>query len=71
MVKRGFLEPKSPAGPTQDQQKTRLKRFGALMRFERMGARTHRDEGVSSNELDEGDEWAILTTWIIRSNEAL
>ena len=48
---RGFLEPKSPVGPTQDEQKTRLKRFGALAYFERMEVRTLRCLQASSMNL--------------------
>jgi hypothetical protein len=57
MVKECLLNPSlqwSNPRPTAE----RLKRFGALTHFERMEVRTLRCEGASSNELDEGDEWA-------------
>jgi hypothetical protein len=38
----------------------------APTRFERMEATTLRCEGTSGNELDEGDEWAVLATCGIR-----
>jgi hypothetical protein len=54
---RGFLEPKSPVVQPKANRRA-SEAVPALTCFERMEVRTLRCEGASSNELDEGDEWA-------------
>jgi hypothetical protein len=51
------LEPKSPVVQPKANRRA-SEAVPALTRFERMEVRTLRCEGASSNELDEGDEWA-------------
>jgi hypothetical protein len=58
---RGFLEPKSPVVRPKANRRA-SEAVPALTRFERMEVRTLRCEGASSNELDEGDEWAPTLT---------
>jgi hypothetical protein len=55
------LEPKSPVVQPKANRRA-SEAVPAITRFERMEVRTLQCEGASSNELDEGDEWAPTLT---------
>ncbi len=58
---RASLEPKSPVVQPKANRRA-SEAVPVPMCFERMEAHTLRCEGASSNELDEGDEWAPTLT---------